>query len=248
MKISVITVAYNAEKTISNTIKSVVNQSHDNIEYIIVDGGSSDGTVEIIKQYAEHIQAWVSEPDQGIYDAMNKGITMATGDVIGILNADDVYAHQDVLDRVEAILEKDSVDVCFADLQFINDSKKVVRHYSSARFQPKELRNGWMPAHPTLYVKKDFFEQVGEFRTDYKIAADYEWIVRAFLKNEASWEYVHEVWVYMGLGGVSTKSLKSSWILNNEIVHACRENGIKTNIFRVLMKFPVKVMELFFYK
>jgi len=244
MKISIITVAYNAEHTIADTIKSVAEQVYPNIEHLIIDGASTDATVEVIKKYEHHIQAWISEPDQGIYDAMNKGIAVATGDVIGILNADDIYADPDVLSRVAELFENKDMDACFADLDFINSQEKVVRRYSSSRFKPERLAYGWMPAHPTLYVRKSLFSKVGLFRIDYKIAADYEWIIRVFATHKASWCYVPEVWVHMRLGGVSTQGLKSWWVLNCEIVRACRENGIRTNIWKVLMKLPFKLLEM----
>jgi len=246
VRISVITVAYNAEATIGDTLCSVVEQDYPYIEHIVVDGASTDSTLDIVRQYPS--VRWISEPDHGIYDAMNKGLAMASGDVVAILNADDMYAHHEVLSRVAKVLADKSLDLCFADLNFINEQEKVVRHYSSARFQPKQLRNGWMPAHPTLYVRKSFFDKVGKFRTDYKIAADYEWIVRAFSTLKASWKYVPEVWVNMRMGGVSTNSMKSRWVLNNEIVRACKENGIETSLGRVLMKIPLKLLELYIKK
>jgi len=248
VKISVVTVSYNAAATIADTIESVFGQSYLNIEHIVVDGGSSDGTVDVLRQYDADIYAWVSEPDRGIYDAMNKGLSMATGDVIGFLNADDVYANSGVLDRIQGVFSDNTIDACFSDLQFIDDQNKVVRLYSSSRFSPEQLRNGWMPAHPTLYVRKSFFDKVGLFRLDYKIAADYEWIVRAFIAQKAAWKYVPEVWVKMRMGGISTRSMKSRWILNNEIVRACRENGVDTSLGRVLMKIPLKLLELFVRK
>jgi glycosyltransferase involved in cell wall biosynthesis len=242
-KISVITVCRNAEQTIGDTLRSVQAQTYPDIEHVVVDGASTDGTVGILKSHCADIR-WISESDKGIYDAMNKGIAMATGDVIGFLNADDVYAHEGVVGRINSIFSDHAIDACFADLQFINDDKKVVRHYSSARFSPEQLRNGWMPAHPTLYVRKSFFDKVGRFRTDYKIAADYEWVVRAFSTYGASWKYISEVWVNMRMGGVSTQGIKSRWILNHEIVRACRDNGIRTSIGRVLLKFPLKLLEM----
>jgi len=248
VKISVVTVSYNAAATIADTIESVFGQSYLNIEHIVVDGGSSDGTVDVLRQYDADIYAWVSEPDRGIYDAMNKGLSMATGDVIGFLNADDVYANSGVLDRIQGVFSDNTIDACFSDLQFIDDQNKVVRLYSSARFSPEQLRNGWMPAHPTLYVRKSFFDKVGLFRLDYKIAADYEWIVRAFISQNVAWKYVPEVWVKMRIGGISTRGMKSRWILNNEIVRACRENGVDTSLGRVLMKIPLKLLELFVRK
>ncbi|RMH11620.1 MAG: glycosyltransferase, partial [Gammaproteobacteria bacterium] len=178
MKVSVITVCRNAVESIAQTIRSVQSQDFPDVEHIIVDGASTDGTMDIINQYGfEAGCRIISEPDQGIYDAMNKGIGLASGDVIGFLNADDVYAHEGVLTRVATIMSERDLDLCFADLRFMQ-GERVVRHYSSSRFRPERLRFGWMPAHPTTYVRKEFFERIGGFSLNYKIAADYEWMVR----------------------------------------------------------------------
>jgi len=243
VNISIVTVTYNVEDTIKKTIESVINQTYSNIEHIIIDGNSSDSTTAIIRQYESKISYWVSEPDTGIYDAMNKGIAIATGDIIGFLNGDDVYAHADVLGDVAKAFQDQSIDACYADLVFIRN-QKVVRYYHSGRFTPSRLAWGWMPAHPTLYVRASVFQQFGRFKLNYIIAADYEFIVRILGKARLKSLYVPDVWVRMRMGGVSTQSWKSRWILNCEIVRACRENGIRTNIFKVLMKIPLKLFEL----
>jgi len=243
LKISIITVVFNTEKTIADTIFSLYNQHYDHIEHIIIDGQSSDNTVAIIRQYESKISYWVSEPDTGIYDAMNKGIARATGDIIGFLNGDDVYAHADVLCDVAKAFQDQSIDACYADLVFVRN-QKVVRHYNSGRFTPSRLAWGWMPAHPTLYVRASVFQQFGGFKLNYIIAADYEFIVRILGKAQLKSLYIPDIWVHMRMGGVSTQSWKSRWILNREIVRACRENGIHTNIFKVLMKIPLKLFEL----
>lgn len=250
MKISIITVSYNASETIENTIKSVLDQTYDNVEYIIIDGGSTDSTVEIIKQYKDKLSYFISEPDKGIYDAMNKGILKATGDIIGILNADDFYIDNNVLLTISRTFEKKNVDAVFADLIYVrpNNLDKIVRYYSSKNFHPNKFAYGWMPAHPTFFVKRSIYEKYGLFKTNYKIAADYELLVRFLYKHKVSYYYLSEVLIKMRTGGVSTKNLKSNWILNKEIVRACHENGIKTNMFKLSLKYVKKIFELIGHK
>jgi len=241
--ISVITVCRNAAQTIEQTLDSVVSQNYPFIEHCVIDAASTDGTVEILERYGSRIR-WVSEPDKGIYDGMNKGIAMSRGSIIGFLNADDEFAHNHVLSDISHALTENSADVCYADVEFRNEQGKLMRRYDSSRFHPGKLAWGWMPAHPTLYVRKTFFDKVGRFRTDYQIAADYEWIIRAFSIRDVRWKYISDVWVHMKMGGASTSSWKSRWVLNREIVRACEQNGIKTSLFRVMMKIPMKLMEL----
>ncbi len=245
-KISIITVVFNGRDTIRDCINSVLNQSYENMEYIIVDGGSKDGTTEIIESYQDRISAYVSEPDDGIYDAMNKGVKMATGDIIGILNADDFYSDDDVISDVVNELETKKVDSVFADLVYIknNDYNKVVRYYSSSNFNPGKFSYGWMPAHPTFFARKELYEKFGLFKTDYLIASDYELLVRFIARYKISYSYIPRVLVRMRTGGLSTRNFKSNWILNKEIVRACAENGIRTNIFKVLSKYTTKVFQL----
>jgi len=242
MRVSVITVAYNAADTIADTLASVAEQTHHDIEHIVVDGASSDSTMDVVRRFG-HVTRCLSEPDRGIYDAMNKGLALATGDVVGFLNADDAFARPDILERVSSLMAEEKVDLCFADVVYQRDGR-VLRRYSSARFRPSRLRFGWEPAHPTCYVRSDFFERVGKFSLDYRISADYEWMLRAFLEFYASWRYVPEVWVRMKPGGVSTRGLQSWLLQNREIVRACRSHGIRTNLAIVLSKTPWKVMEL----
>ena len=245
MRISVVTVCRNTAATIEDTIRSVSSQTHCDVEHIIIDGASSDGTQNIIRKHEAVIARWVSEPDEGIYDGMNNGIALASGNIIGFLNADDVYARPDILETIAATFEREKVEACYGDIVFVRDDMEtVVRYYRSSSFSPKRLAYGWMPAHPGLYLKKNLFDRYGVFRTDYRIAADYELIVRLFGANAIRYRYIPEVLVKMRLGGVSTKGLRSNLVLNQEIVRACRENGISTNLFKVFLKFPMKLMEL----
>lgn len=247
MKVSIITVVYNNKDTIKDAIESVLNQTYKNIEYIIIDGASNDGTVDIIKSYGDNIDKFVSEPDKGIYDAMNKGIKLATGDIIGILNSDDFYTDEYVIEKIVKIFKEKKVDSIFADLVYVKPENlnKIVRYYDSSYFDPSKFVYGWMPAHPTFFVKAWVYEKYGYFKTDYKIAADFELLVRFLAKYKISYYYLNEVIVKMRIGGVSTRSIKSNYILNKEIIKACKSNGIYTNWLMVLSKYPKKISGLF---
>ena len=236
MKVSIITVAYNSVRTLPDTIVSVLNQTYPNIEYIIVDGGSTDGTLDIILNFENKFcnrMKWISEKDHGIYDAMNKGIRMATGDVVGILNSDDYFTDDRVIEKVCNTFTKYHVDAVYGDIHFVDNknSNKVVRYYSSKRFRPFWLRFGFMPAHPSFYIKKQVMSEVGGYRLDYKIGSDFEMMVRLFRKHNISYKYLNLDFVTMRVGGVSTKNLKSKLVLIKEDVRACLENGIYTNKF-----------------
>jgi len=241
--ISVITVCRNAVNTIEHTLDSVAFQDYPCIEHCIIDAASTDGTVEILKRYGDRIR-WISEPDKGLYDAMNKGVAMSTGSIIGFLNADDEYAHNQVVSNIAHALHDQAVDACFADIEFRDEQGCLLRRYDSSRFHSGRLAWGWMPAHPSLYVRREIFDRFGGFKIDYKIAADFEFIARVFSDLSCRYHYVSDVWVHMRPGGLSTRGLLSSWILNQEIVRACRENNISTNMFKVLFKFPMKCLEL----
>ncbi len=246
MKISIVTVVYNNANVIKSAIDSVLNQTYENIEYIIIDGKSTDGTVEIIQSYGPKIDKFISEPDFGIYDAMNKGLKLATGDVIGILNSDDFYISNDVIAKVVQVFKERQVDSVFADLVYVKaeNLNKVVRYYDSSYFSPDKFAYGWMPAHPTFFVKREVYEKYGYFKLGYKIAADYELLVRFLAKYGVSYYYLREPIVKMRIGGVSTQNLKSNFILNQEILKACSENGIYSNWLMVLSKYPKKILGL----
>lgn len=243
MKVSIITVSFNGAKTIADTIESVLSQDFPQIEYIIVDGGSKDGTVEIIKQYQDRISHWVSEKDQGMYDAMNKGIAMATGDVIGILNSDDVYMNTHIVSELMELMQSQQAEVVFADLILVDqdNSQKVLRYYDSGHFHPNKFKYGWMPAHPTVFVKRELYGAVGNFSTSYQIAADYEMLIRILAIQRARYAYLPKPVVRMRSGGASTAGLSRNWILNQEIVRACKENGIYSNMAMLLLKLPFKL-------
>lgn len=243
MKISIITVVWNNKKTIKDAIESVLGQTHKDIEYIIIDGASTDGTVEVVKSYGNKISKFLSEPDKGLYDAMNKGIALASGDVVGILNSDDFYIDNGVIERIVKEFEEKQTDSVFADLVYIKSENldKIVRHYDSSYFTPQKFAYGWMPAHPTFFVKRWVYEKYGVFRTDLKIGADFDILARFLYTHKISYSYMKEVLVKMRLGGVST-SFSSIWINNIEQLRVCRQNGIDTNIFKILLKYPSKLM------
>ncbi|MBD1846004.1 glycosyltransferase [Cyanobacteria bacterium FACHB-63] len=246
MRVSIITVTYNAGATIRDTIESVLAQDYPNVEHIIVDGASSDNTVEIVQSYGDRIAQFISEPDRGMYDGMNKGIKLATGDVVAILNADDFYVDSRVISTIVEQFEQHQVDSVFGDLVYVkhDNPDKIVRYYSSASFHPGKFAYGWMPAHPTFVVKRWAFDRYGYFKTDYKIAADYELLIRFLAIHKLSYHYLPQVLVKMRTGGASTANLSSNWILNREIVRGCLENGIQTNMTKVLSKYFVKVFQL----
>lgn len=248
MKISLITATFNSAQTISDCMESVLRQNYDNYEYLIIDGGSKDNTIEIIQQYEKKFAGklkWISERDNGIYDAMNKGIKMSTGDVVGILNSDDFFTSNDIFRTIDQEFAKHPVDSIYGDIHFVkaDNLNKCIRYYSSKMFSPFWLRFGFMPAHPSFYCKRDIFERYGLYRLDFKIGADYEMMVRLFKKNKISSRYIPKDFVTMRTGGASTNGIKSRLILIKEDVKACRSNGIYTNRLFICLKFLYKIFE-----
>lgn len=247
MKISIVTVCYNSAETIEDTIQSVLAQHYPAIEYIVVDGASKDNTLDIVSKYSDRISTVISEPDKGIYDAMNKGIALATGDYVGILNSDDVFADADVIVRlVEHLRQHPMLDASYADLVFVErtDLHKITRRYSSSRFAPWMIRFGLMLPHPTFYAKRELFSRYGLYKLDYRVSADFELMTR-FIHSGAFIGRHDSVMVKMRQGGISTTGFWWRIHQNMEIVRACRENGIYTNIFMVAMKIPFKLFSLF---
>lgn len=243
--VSIITVSFNSATTIRDTIESVLSQDYPAIEYIIVDGGSEDETLKIVREYGDRIDRVISEPDRGIYDAMNKGIVAASGDLVGTLNSDDFYADTTCVRQLVSRLEDADTDCVFADLVMVDpvNTDRIVRYYDSSAFRPPRLRYGWIPAHPTFLAKRSLYNRHGGYSLDYRIAADFEMMVRLLYRAEASYVHLPTVVVKMRSGGASTRSLGARWLLNREIVRACRANGLNTSLPRVLMKVPAKLME-----
>jgi glycosyltransferase involved in cell wall biosynthesis len=248
LSFSVITVCFNSAETLARTLISVAKQDFPHVEHIVIDGDSKDGTLKIIEDYKGGVTHFISEPDRGIYDAMNKGLALATGDVICFLNADDYYDSTHVLSIVATAMQNDQLDALVGDVGFFRKENinRIVRHYRSGRFKPERLAWGWMPAHPALFMRREVFKQVGYFKTDYKIAADYEYVVRAFCGHlTLRYKHLPAVLVRMQMGGVSTRGIRATILLNKEIIRACRENGVPTNYFKLLVKYPIKLLEFF---
>lgn len=227
---------------IKDAISSVLNQTYKNIEYIVIDGLSEDGTVDVIESYGAKITKFISEKDDGIYDAMNKGIALATGDIVGILNSDDLYIDDKVIEKIVKEFENNKIDSVYADLIFVKpeELERTVRYYDSSYFNPEKFAYGWMPAHPTFFVKKWVYDKYGVFRTDLMIAADFDLLLRFLYTQKISYSYLQEVLVKMRLGGVST-SFKSIWVNNVEQLRVCKDNGVKTNFFKILFKYIKKI-------
>lgn len=247
LKISIITVCFNSDTTIRDTIESVLSQDYPNIEYVVVDGQSTDSTIDIVNEYKGEISKVISEPDRGIYDAMNKGIKYSTGDVVGILNSDDFFENAHVIsDVVETFRSNPRAGLVIGDVLYVDPSDiyKVTRFYSSSKFKPFKLRFGWMPPHAATFIKTEVYRKFGTYSTDYKISADYELFVRLLLLHNLFYARLDKVLVRMRTGGISSSGVKSNIMLNIEIVKACRENGIYTNIFLVLIKIPFKLLEM----
>lgn len=247
MKISIITVVLNGDKTISKAMESVGNQVNCDIEHIVVDGGSSDATLSLLEKYKDQIAILVSGPDRGIYDAMNKGICLATGDVIGFLNSDDVYMDNEVVSLALKYLKDHNVDAVYGDLEyFLEDAPaKVCRTYRSGRFSPNKLSIGLMPAHPTLFLRRQVYQKYGLFDPSYRIGGDFEFIARIFRDEKIRSHYIPKVMVRMQLGGISTSGLRSTLLLLKENLRACRANDIPTSYLKLLTRYPGKLLEFF---
>jgi len=248
LSFSVITVCFNSAETLSRALVSVSQQDFPRVEHIVIDGNSTDGTLKIIEDHKAGLTHVISEPDRGIYDAMNKGLALATGDVICFLNADDYYDSKHVLSIVATSMQNNRLDALVGDVGFFRKENinRIVRHYRSDRFKPERLAWGWMPAHPALFMRREVFKRIGHFKTDYKIAADYEYVVRAFCGDSPlRYKHLPAVLVRMQMGGVSTQGIRATILLNQEIIRACRENGISTNYFKLLVKYPIKLLEFF---
>jgi len=247
MKVSLITVTYNTATYLPHCIESVLNQTYPDIEYILIDGNSTDGTQEIIQAHEDRLAYWVSEPDTGIYDAMNKGIRQATGDMIGMLNADDFYVNPSVIQNVVRKFTTNEIDALYGDVVFVDaeQTEKVKRYYPGKGFSPQQMRRGMMPPHPTFFVKRNLYEQYGLFDTSYEICADYEFMVRLFCVHKISYAYLPQVMVAMRTGGKSTQSLNSNLQINREMLRACQQHNIPTNLFWIYSKYTTKIFQLF---
>lgn len=250
MKISIITVTFNSAATVRDTIESVLKQKYKDYEYLMIDGGSKDNTVDIIKEYEPKFEGrmrWISEKDKGMYDGINKGIRMATGDVVGIINSDDFYHRTDIFTIINKAFEEDEdIQAIYGDVRFVNPDnlEKTVRYYSCKHWKPWRFRFGFMPAHPTFFTYKENFEKYGYYQYDYHIAADYELLIRHLYTNHVPAKYIPVDFMKMRTGGRSTNGWKANVLLNKEIVRACKENGIWTCMPLLFLKYFIKVFEL----
>lgn len=248
MKVSIITITYNSAATVEDTLKSVVNQDYPNIEYLIIDGKSKDSTLQIVDKYKDKITTIVSEKDKGLYDALNKGIGLATGDIVGMLHSDDLYASDHVISDIVKTFEnnKDAEGV-YADLVFVdrNDINKVTRTWESGDYEEGDFLNGWMPPHPTFFVKKECYERYGVFNTTLRLSADYELMLRMIHKNKIKLAYLPQVVVKMRMGGVSNVSFFVRLKANLEDKMAWKLNGIKPGIFTRFLKPARKIVQYF---
>lgn len=234
--ISVITVCFNSVETIGDTIKSVLSQNYPGIEYVIVDGGSTDGTQTVIDQYSSQIAIVISEPDQGIYDAMNKGIEMASGDIVAFINADDFYASDNALEKIAEAFNDPQIDAVYGDLCYVkkDDPSKIVRYWRSSPFLPTSFESGWCPPHPTFVVRRNIYKRLGGFNLSYQIAADVELMVRFLEVHRLIARYIPEVLVYMRMGGTTNQSIRNIIKQNREILTALREHGLMASSMRLL--------------
>jgi len=244
VKISIVTPVYNAAATVSDTLASVQAQGFGDVEHIVIDGGSTDGTLEVLETHGS--LRVLSEPDDGLYDAMNKGIALATGDVIGILNADDLYAHDKVLENVAETIGA-GVQSCYADLVYVDrdDTSKVVRYWTSNAFVPGSFRKGWLPAHPTFFVRREVYERFGSFDLEYRIQSDFELTMRFLEINRISSHYVPDIWVRMRMGGHTNKSLTNILKGNVESYRACRKHGMGVGPMFFVTKIAQRVPQFF---
>lgn len=233
MLISVITASYNSGSTIKDTIHSLEGQSYQSYESVFIDGSSTDNTLEIIRNSKINKKQIYSEPDDGIYDAMNKGIKSAKGDIIGFLNSDDFYADKDVLKEVALLFKNFNIDACYGDLCYVSkqNKNKIVRHWKSEDFKPGMFLKGWVPPHPTFFARKEVYEKYGGFNLSYQIAADYELLLRLFEVTSINTVYIPKTLIHMRLGGETNKSLKNIVMQNQEIWKALKAHDMKPSLF-----------------
>ena len=249
LKISIITVSFNSAKTIKETIESILIQDYNNIEYIIIDGGSSDETIDIVKSYSEKISYFISEKDDGIYDAMNKGIKAATGDIVGILNSDDFYPNSFVLSNVAKSFEKYNCDAVYGDLVYVKakDATQIKRYWQAGNYNTSKIKNGWMLPHPTFFVKKVMYDRHGLYNSDLKRAADYEMILKLLYKENISVHYIPMILVKMRMGGASNSTFLNRIRANKEDGLAWTKNQLNKPMF-VRIKKPLQKVIQFFKK
>lgn len=238
MKITIITATYNSHKSLPTALKSVAAQTYDDIEWIVIDGQSTDGTLDYIKANEDLIDQWISEPDQGIYDALNKGIAMANGDVIGLLHSDDLFNSEYTIAQIAELFKYSKADGVYGNLRYVSktNTDKTIRFWKSEYFDPKLLKKGWMPAHPSLFLKKEVYQTHGQFDLNFKIAADYDFILRIFMDRELKFSYHNQVITKMRVGGASNQSFKNIVRKSKEDLRALKKNKLKYPYLILLRK------------
>lgn len=246
LKVSIITVCYNSEKTLQDTIDSVTEQAYENIEYIIIDGNSTDNTKQILEKNKNKIDVIVSEPDKGIYDAMNKGIKNASGNIIGILNSDDIFYDNQVIKNVINCFSNDSIDAVYGNIIYFktNNYNKIVRRWKSKKYFPRFFENGNVPPHPSLFVKKKVYDEIGMYYPNFKISSDYEFMLRAFKIHKYNPYFLNQILVKMRIGGASTKNIKNILIGNKEIYQAWKMNNLRVPRQLYIMRFMKKIRQM----
>ena len=228
MKVSIITISFNTENTIGNTLKSVEGQSYKNIEHIIIDGGSKDNTLEICNSFS-HISKIISEPDNGVYDAFNKGLELVTGDVVGFLNADDIFYNENSVQEIENAFSNNETDIVYGNLDYVNEEGKVIRNWISKPYEKGLIKKAWMPAHPTFYCKKEVYDLLGGYNDSFKIGGDFELCLRFLEVNKIPSFYLNKKLVKMLIGGISNSGLKSKWTIYKEELRAFKINKVYVN-------------------
>ena len=249
MKISIVTATYNSASFINDCLDSIKLQNYKNIEHIIVDGASTDETLLLLKSKRNQLKKLISEPDMGIYDAMNKGIKIASGDIIGLLNSDDFYANNTVISKVVREFERDSLlDACYSDLIYVDQFKisKIVRYVKSREFNIGLFSKGWCPPHPTFFVRRSVYERLGIFDLNYHIASDVDLMMRFLEKHKIKSKYIPEVWVKMRMGGTTNKNLKNILLQNKEIIHSLNKNNLSVNLLKfIVFKIISRIFQYF---
>lgn len=252
MKVSIITVTYNSANTIADTIESVLHQTYQDIEYWIIDGKSQDCTIQVIQRYETCFEGrlhWISEKDNGIYDAMNKGISHCTGDVVGILNSDDYFTSDNVIAQMIDLFSPE-LDAVYGDVHFVKQGnlQKCVRYYSGRIFKPSLVKYGFIAPHPSFYIRREVFDKFGAYNPSYKISADFELIARLCYKYKIKTRYIHLDFVTMRTGGASTRNWEARQLGTRENITACKQLGLRTNKYKIYCKYIIKLAEAFFIR
>jgi glycosyltransferase involved in cell wall biosynthesis len=246
LKVSIITAVYNGESSILETLDSVATQGYSSIEHIIIDGASRDSTAALVRKSATRVAQFVSEPDAGVYDAFNKGLRLASGDVIAFLNCGDTYISTNVVSRMMDVLSLDGVQAAFADVLIADSSdyNRVIRRYSSKKFSPQRMVYGLMPAHPSLFLRREVYERVGGYDTRFRIAGDFELCLRVFVTASTPYRYLNEAIVRMPSRGLSNRGWRSKLTITREMAEACAMNDIRTSFAKLCLRFPLKLLEM----